>query len=118
MAGMLDGKIARRHRRRRRHRAGDRDRDGARRRQGGDQRHRRLARRRRPLGDPGRGDQAADRGERGGAAAISTNSVAEWSSAQKIVQAALDHFGGLDVVVNNAGVLRDQIFHRMTPRTG
>ncbi|TMJ55415.1 MAG: SDR family NAD(P)-dependent oxidoreductase, partial [Alphaproteobacteria bacterium] len=48
----------------------------------------------------------------GGAAAISTDSVAEWSSAQKIVQAALDHFGGLDVVVNNAGVLRDQIFHR------
>ena len=50
----------------------------------------------------------------GGKAAISTDSVAEWSSAQKIVQAALDHFGGLDVVVNNAGVLRDQIFHRMT----
>jgi NAD(P)-dependent dehydrogenase (short-subunit alcohol dehydrogenase family) len=51
----------------------------------------------------------------GGAAAINTDSVAEWGSAQKIVQAALDHFGGLDVVVNNAGVLRDQIFHRMTP---
>ena len=42
----------------------------------------------------------------GGAAAISTDSVAEWSSARKIVQAALDHFGGLDVVVNNADVLR------------
>src|SRR5262245_31230881 len=42
----------------------------------------------------------------GGAAAINTDSVAEWNSAQKIVQAALDHFGGLDVVVNNAGVLR------------
>src|SRR2546421_8485381 len=52
--------------------------------------------------------------EAGGEAAISTDSVAEWSSAQKIVQAALDHFGGLDVVVNNAGVLRDKIFHRMT----
>jgi NAD(P)-dependent dehydrogenase (short-subunit alcohol dehydrogenase family) len=51
----------------------------------------------------------------GGTAAINTDSVAEWSSAQKIVQAALDHFGGLDVIVNNAGVLRDQIFHRMTP---
>src|ERR1700752_5165532 len=44
----------------------------------------------------------------GGAAAISTDSVAEWSSAQKIVQAALDHFGGLDVVGNNAGVFPDQ----------
>jgi NAD(P)-dependent dehydrogenase (short-subunit alcohol dehydrogenase family) len=51
----------------------------------------------------------------GGVAAISTDSVAEWSSAQKIAQSALDYFGGLDVVVNNAGVLRDQIFHRMTP---
>ncbi len=50
----------------------------------------------------------------GGSAAISTDSVAEWSSAQKIVQAALDNFGRLDAVVNNAGVLRDQIFHRMT----
>src|SRR5215472_18154592 len=50
----------------------------------------------------------------GGSAAISTDSVAEWGSAQKIVQAALDHFGGLDIVVNNAGVLRDQILHRMT----
>src|SRR5215471_6301323 len=50
----------------------------------------------------------------GGAAAINTDSVAEWASAQKIAQAALDHFGGLDIVVNNAGILRDQIFHRMT----
>src|SRR5260370_26784511 len=51
----------------------------------------------------------------GGIAAISTDSVAEWNSARKIVQAALDHFGSLDIVVNNAGVLRDQIFHRMKP---
>jgi NAD(P)-dependent dehydrogenase (short-subunit alcohol dehydrogenase family) len=51
----------------------------------------------------------------GGAAAISTDSVAEWGSAQKIVQAALDHFGRLDAVVNNAGILRDAIFHRMSP---
>ena len=50
----------------------------------------------------------------GGEAAISTESVADWNSAQKIVQAALDHFGGLDIVVNNAGILRDAIFHRMT----
>jgi NAD(P)-dependent dehydrogenase (short-subunit alcohol dehydrogenase family) len=51
----------------------------------------------------------------GGQAAISTDSVADWNSAQKIPQAALDHFGGLDIVVNNAGILRDVIFHRMTP---
>ncbi|HJU18155.1 MAG TPA: SDR family NAD(P)-dependent oxidoreductase [Stellaceae bacterium] len=51
----------------------------------------------------------------GGAAAINTDSVAEWSSAQKIIEAALDHFGRLDAVVNNAGILRDAIFHRMSP---
>jgi NAD(P)-dependent dehydrogenase (short-subunit alcohol dehydrogenase family) len=53
--------------------------------------------------------------QRGGEAAISTDSVASWDSAQKIVQAALDHFGRLDIVVNNAGILRDVIFHKMTP---
>jgi NAD(P)-dependent dehydrogenase (short-subunit alcohol dehydrogenase family) len=52
---------------------------------------------------------------RGGEAAASTDSVAEWSSAQRIVQAAMDHFGGLHAVVNNAGILRDRIFHQMSP---
>jgi NAD(P)-dependent dehydrogenase (short-subunit alcohol dehydrogenase family) len=51
----------------------------------------------------------------GGKAEINTDSVATWASAQKIVQSALDHFGRVDIVVNNAGILRDQIFHRMTP---
>lgn len=50
----------------------------------------------------------------GGAAEISTESVAEWGSAQRIIQAALDHFGRIDAVVNNAGILRDGIFHRMS----
>jgi NAD(P)-dependent dehydrogenase (short-subunit alcohol dehydrogenase family) len=52
--------------------------------------------------------------QNGGLAEISTDSVAEWASAQKIVQAALDHFGRIDAVVNNAGILRDGIFHRMS----
>lgn len=51
----------------------------------------------------------------GGRAAISTDSVSEWGSARKIVQAALDAFGRIDIVVNNAGILRDVIFHRMSP---
>jgi NAD(P)-dependent dehydrogenase (short-subunit alcohol dehydrogenase family) len=50
----------------------------------------------------------------GGAAEISTDSVAEWTSAQRIIQAAIDHFGRIDAVVNNAGILRDGIFHRMS----
>ena len=52
---------------------------------------------------------------RGGEAAASRDSVAEWDSAQRIVQTALDHFGRIDCVVNNAGILRDKIFHQMTP---
>ena len=35
-------------------------------------------------------------------------------SAQQIIQAAIDHFGRIDAVVNNAGILRDGIFHRMS----
>ncbi len=54
--------------------------------------------------------------QRGGRAAISTDSVAEWPSAQRIVQCALDSFGRIDIVVNNAGILRDVIFHKMTPQ--
>lgn len=53
--------------------------------------------------------------QNGGTSEISAESVATWASAQKIVQAAMDHFGRIDIVVNNAGILRDQIFHRMTP---
>jgi NAD(P)-dependent dehydrogenase (short-subunit alcohol dehydrogenase family) len=50
----------------------------------------------------------------GGIAAANTDSVAEWLSAQKIVQQALDLYGRIDGVVNNAGNLRDVLFHKMT----
>ena len=53
--------------------------------------------------------------QRGGAAVANTDSVAEWDSARRIVQCALDQFGRVDAVVNNAGILRDTIFHKMTP---
>src|SRR3546814_8898556 len=51
---------------------------------------------------------AAIRAE-GGEAAVSRDSVVEWTGAQRIVGAALDSFGRIDVVVNNAGILRDRI---------
>jgi NAD(P)-dependent dehydrogenase (short-subunit alcohol dehydrogenase family) len=50
----------------------------------------------------------------GGEAASVIESVAEWDSAQRIVQAALDHFGRLDCVINNAGVTRDRFFFNMS----
>ncbi len=53
--------------------------------------------------------------QRGGRAVVNTDSVAEWANAQRIVQTALDSFGRIDIVVNNAGILRDQIFHKMSP---
>jgi NAD(P)-dependent dehydrogenase (short-subunit alcohol dehydrogenase family) len=52
---------------------------------------------------------------RGGQAIANRDSVAEWASAAHIIQAALDSFGRIDIVVNNAGILRDGIFHRMSP---
>lgn len=50
----------------------------------------------------------------GGTAAANTDSVADWESANRIVQAAIDSFGKLDVVVNNAGILRDRFFFNMS----
>jgi len=50
----------------------------------------------------------------GGEAVASFDSVADFDSAQKVVQAAMDSFGRVDCVVNNAGILRDVIFHKMT----
>ncbi len=53
--------------------------------------------------------------QQGGRAAVNADSVSDWTSAQRIVAAAVDAFGRIDVVVNNAGILRDAIFHKMTP---
>ena len=52
--------------------------------------------------------------EAGGRAVPSFHSVASWDSAQEIVRDALDAFGRIDGIVNNAGVLRDCMFHKMT----
>jgi NAD(P)-dependent dehydrogenase (short-subunit alcohol dehydrogenase family) len=44
----------------------------------------------------------------GGEAVPNTDSVATWDGAQRIIQTALDAYGTLDVLVNNAGILRDR----------
>ena len=50
----------------------------------------------------------------GGLAAASTDSVADAAGAGRIVQSALDRFGRIDGVINNAGILRDRFFHKMS----
>jgi NAD(P)-dependent dehydrogenase (short-subunit alcohol dehydrogenase family) len=52
-------------------------------------------------------------GARGGDAIANTDSVSEWDSAHALVEAAVKAFGRIDVVVNNAGIVRDRIFHKM-----
>ena len=49
----------------------------------------------------------------GGEAVADTNSVATPEGGQAIVRSAVDAFGTVDIVVNNAGILRDKSFHRL-----
>lgn len=49
----------------------------------------------------------------GGRAVRSNHDVADWTQAGEIVRLAKDAFGRLDVVVNNAGILRDRAFANM-----
>jgi NAD(P)-dependent dehydrogenase (short-subunit alcohol dehydrogenase family) len=50
----------------------------------------------------------------GGQAVANTDSVAEPAAAAHIVQSALDSFGRIDCVVNNAGIVRDRMFFNMS----
>jgi NAD(P)-dependent dehydrogenase (short-subunit alcohol dehydrogenase family) len=53
--------------------------------------------------------------EAGGEAVANYDSVATAEGGRAIVQAAVNAFGRVDVVVNNAGILRDKAFHKMDP---
>jgi NAD(P)-dependent dehydrogenase (short-subunit alcohol dehydrogenase family) len=50
----------------------------------------------------------------GGDAVANTDDVADWEGADRLVRSALDSFGGLDVLVNNAGFLRDRMLANMS----
>ncbi len=50
----------------------------------------------------------------GGEAVVNGGDVSNWKSAQEMVQQALDTYGRLDVLINNAGILRDKMFANMT----
>jgi NAD(P)-dependent dehydrogenase (short-subunit alcohol dehydrogenase family) len=51
----------------------------------------------------------------GGQAVANRDDVADWEAGQRIVRTALDHFGTLHAVVNNAGFVRDRMFVSATP---
>jgi NAD(P)-dependent dehydrogenase (short-subunit alcohol dehydrogenase family) len=50
----------------------------------------------------------------GGEAVANTDDISDWDGAGRLIQTALDSFGGLDTLVNNAGILRDRMFVNMT----
>lgn len=50
----------------------------------------------------------------GGEAVANGESVADFQGAKRIIQCALDHFGKLNIVVNNAGILRDRMIFNMS----
>jgi NAD(P)-dependent dehydrogenase (short-subunit alcohol dehydrogenase family) len=75
------------------------------------------------VNDPGRHPQSGESSAEqvvaeiksaGGEAVASVDSVAEWTSANQIVQTALDHYGRIDCVINNAGIVRDRFFFNMS----
>jgi NAD(P)-dependent dehydrogenase (short-subunit alcohol dehydrogenase family) len=50
---------------------------------------------------------------KGGRAVVNSDSVSSWTGAEALVQQAVDTFGGLDVLINNAGILRDKMSFNM-----
>ncbi len=63
---------------------------------------------------PGAGDEAAEEiRSRGGDATVVAGDVSERATADAMVAAAVDGYGGLDVVVNNAGMTRDRMLFNM-----
>jgi len=66
-----------------------------------------------PTGGPAH-DVVAEIVAAGGKAVANTDSITDPQAAERMVQQAVDSFGRIDSVINNAGFLRDRIFHRMS----
>jgi NAD(P)-dependent dehydrogenase (short-subunit alcohol dehydrogenase family) len=52
--------------------------------------------------------------ELGGEAIANADDISDWDGAERLVQSAIDTFGGLDILINNAGILRDRMLTNMT----
>ncbi len=66
-------------------------------------------------GDPSSAmETVADIKAMGGEAVVNGDNVADWDGAQRMVQQAVDAFGDLHILVNNAGILRDRVIINMT----
>ena len=66
-------------------------------------------------GEKGPADQVVDEIKKMGSDAVANyDNVADFASGDRMVQQALDKFGRLDIVVNNAGILRDKMIFNMT----
>ena len=50
----------------------------------------------------------------GGQAIVNGDNVADWEGGQRLINSAVEAFGDLDIVVNNAGILRDRMLVNMT----
>jgi NAD(P)-dependent dehydrogenase (short-subunit alcohol dehydrogenase family) len=50
----------------------------------------------------------------GGRAVANTDDIADWAGAERLISQAVEAFGGLDVLINNAGILRDKMLTNMT----
>lgn len=65
--------------------------------------------------DKGVAGEVVDEIRAGGGQAVSNpDSVASWEGAHRIIQTALDSFGRIDIVVNNAGIVRDRMIFKMS----
>ncbi len=65
--------------------------------------------------DPGPAQHvAAEIVAAGGRAVANVDDVSDWAGAERMIHQAVDEFGGLDVLVNNAGILRDRMLVNMS----
>lgn len=63
---------------------------------------------------PAADDVVAEIEAAGGAAVAATGDVGDWSFGEELVRIAVEHFGSLDIVVNNAGMTRDAMLFNLT----